>query len=52
MDVVMLYLVLYLLAATCFLGYAAGAKHPRINLLGLGVFFWALVPLIQTLQKL
>ena len=52
MDLFVVFVVLYVLAAACFLGYALGAAHPKINLLGLGVFFWALVPLIQTLQKL
>ena len=52
MDLLVVFVVLYVLAATCFLGFALGAAHPKINLLGLGVFFWALVPLIQTLQKL
>ena len=52
MELLVLYLVLYLLAACCFLAYAVGFHQARINLLGLGVFFWALVPLIQTLQKL
>ena len=52
MDFVVLYVILYTLAAACFFGYALGATHPKVNLLGLGVFFWTLVPLIQTLQEL
>lgn len=47
-----IYLILYSLAAVCFLAYSLRAPVPHVNLLGLGVFFWALVPLIQTLQKL
>ena len=52
MSLLAVFIVLYVLAAACFFGYALGARHPKINLLGLGVFFWSLVPLIQTLQKL
>lgn len=46
-----LYVVLYVLSSVCFLSYAMGAKA-SVHLLGLGVFFWSLVPLIQTIQKL
>lgn len=49
-----LYLILYVLAAACFLTFAVANDRPtrfKVNLLGLGVFFWSLVPLIQTLQK-
>lgn len=48
------YLVLYILAASCFLLYTLFNDHHKLpfNLLGLGVFFWSLVPLIQTLHKL
>lgn len=52
MDLIVLFALLYILAAGCFLAYAVGRNHAKINLLGLGVFFWSLVPLIQTLQKL
>ena len=52
MDLLVLFALLYVLAAACFLGYTVGAWHSNGNLLGLGVFFWSLVPLIQTLQKL
>lgn len=45
------FLILYILAASCFFAYSVGHVHSRVNLLGLGVFFWALVPLIQTIQK-
>ena len=51
MDLLVLFLLLYMLAAGCFFAYALGARSPRVSLLGLGVFFWSLVPLIQTLQK-
>lgn len=51
MNLIVLYLILYILAAVSFLGYTLGAAHPRVSLLGLGVFFWSLVPLIQTIQK-
>ena len=46
------YAILYTLAALCFFAYSLRVSLPHIHLLGLGVFFWALVPLIQTLQKL
>lgn len=46
------YLLLYILAAACFAAYTFGATFRNLHLLGLGVFFWSLVPLIQTLQKL
>jgi hypothetical protein len=46
------HLILYILAATCFLAFSVGKNHERVNLLGLGVFFWSLVPLIETVQKL
>lgn len=52
MSLLTVYLVLYILAAACFLGYSVGARHPRVNLLGLGVFFWSLAPLIETISKL
>lgn len=52
----MLYIdiVLYVLAAICFLLFAVAYESPRVklNLLGLGVLFWSLVPLIHTLAKL
>ena len=48
---IVFYVILYVLASLCFLAYAMGAKV-SIHLLGLGVFFWSLVPLIQTVQKL
>lgn len=41
------YLILYILAAVCFLVAASGRSvHPRVHLVGLGLFFWVLVPLI------
>ena len=47
-----LYFILYILAAVCFFIYAIAKYKAKVNLLGLGVFFWSLVPLIQTFQKL
>lgn len=47
-----LFLILYILASLCFFLYALGKPVGSVHLLGLGVFFWSLVPLIQTLQKL
>lgn len=52
MDILVVNLVLYILAATCFFLFSVGHVHARVNFLGLGVFFWSLVPLIATLQKL
>lgn len=51
MDV--LYFILLLVAAICFIVAAAGgAIHPRINLIALGLFFWVLVPLIHAAKAL
>jgi hypothetical protein len=48
-----LFLILLLLGAVCFLVAAFGATpHPRLNVLALGLFFWILVPLIQVFQGL
>lgn len=48
-----LYFILLLLAAICFLVAAADrTPHPRLNLVALGLFFWVLVPLIQTVRNL
>ena len=47
-----IYLILYVLAALCFLAYALKLNSGRVSLLGLGVFFWALVPLITTAMRL
>lgn len=47
-----LYMVLYLLAAVCFLLTALGVAVQRINVLALGLFFWVLVPLIMSLKAL
>jgi len=44
-----LFLLLYILAAVCFVLSAFAASVRRVNLLALGLFFWVLVPLIQTL---
>ena len=47
-----IYLVLYVLASACFLAFSFGQPAGRVNLLGLGVFFWSLVPILETAQKL
>ena len=48
-----LYFILLLLAAICFVVAAADRTvHPRVNLIALGLFFWVLVPLIQTVKNL
>lgn len=45
-----LFLILLLLAAVCFVVGAAGVAVQRVNVLALGLFFWVLVPLIQAIQ--
>lgn len=47
-----IFLILYVLAAGCFFAFALNVKTTRLHLLGLGVFFWSLVPLIETLRQL
>jgi hypothetical protein len=61
-----LYLILYILAAVCFIAAAVLAYRPvvaadangtvhtagRVNLVALGLFFWVLVPLIVTARNL
>lgn len=48
-----LYLLLYVIAAVCFFIFAfVRETSARVNFLGLGIFVWALVPILQTLQKL
>lgn len=44
-------LLLYIIAATCFLLFSLNVAT-KWHLLGLGVFFWSLVPLIDTINKL
>ncbi len=46
-----LYLILLLLAAVCFaLEAFTDVRASRVHLIGAGLFFWVLVPLIQTVQ--
>lgn len=47
-----LYFVLLFLAAVCFVAAALGAVVKRVNLVALGLFLWALVPLIQVGRSL
>jgi hypothetical protein len=48
-----LYLILYIVAAVCFMLAALSvAAHPRINLVALGLLAWVLVPLIVTARAL
>jgi hypothetical protein len=47
-----LFLILLLLAVVCFAVAASGRASARVNLVALGLFFWALVPLIQAVQAL
>lgn len=50
------YLLLLALAAVCFLsatvGYAFRRNDRPWNLVALGLFFWTLVPLVQTAKAL
>lgn len=47
-----LYLILYVVALVCFLMAAFGVAASRVNLIGLGLAFMVLVPIIQLAQKL
>ncbi len=47
-----LYFVLFLLSAIMFLASAVNATVRRVNVLALGLFFFALVFVLQALQKL
>lgn len=47
-----IYALLLLLGLLCFLGDAFGAKVRTINLTALGLAFFILVPLIQTVRIL
>lgn len=46
------YMLLFLLAAVCFLLDFLNVRAPKVHLVGLGLLFWVLVPLIQTLKSL
>jgi hypothetical protein len=50
--VVILFLILLLLSAVCFGVAASGRTLAQVNLVALGLLFWVLVPLIQTIQSL
>jgi hypothetical protein len=51
-PVIVLYFVLLLLSAVCFVLSALGFSHRKLNFFALGLFFWVMVPLLQTLQRL
>lgn len=42
--------LLYLLAAICFLIAALGFPVPRVNLIALGLFFWVLTYLLPAIR--
>lgn len=46
-----LYLLLFLAAFISFLLHTSDKVVSKVNFLGLGLAFWALVPLIQTFQR-
>ena len=47
-----LYVILYLLAAIVFVLAAFNVRVDKINLIGLGLFFFVLVPFLQQLNRL
>lgn len=47
-----LYFILLLLGAVSFALAAFSVVFRKINLMALGLLFWVLVPLIQTLKRL
>lgn len=47
-----LYLILLLVGAVCFAGAASQRIATRVDLIAAGLFFWILVPLIQTIDAL
>lgn len=57
-----IYLILYILAAVCFIAAALlrpvattsgpGPLYTRVNLVALGLFFWVLVPLIVQAKEM
>lgn len=46
------FLILLVLSLVCFVVAAAGRAPARVNLVALGLAFWVVVPLIQTIQAL
>ena len=44
------YVILFLLSAGCFLVHLLGGRVRQVDLVGLGLFFWVLVPLIHALH--
>lgn len=52
MSLTQVELILYICAALCFALFASQKFSTRVHLLGLGVFFWSLVPLLETIHKL
>lgn len=45
-----LFLLLLILGALCFLVAALGHTLRNLNLIALGLFFWILVPVIEALE--
>lgn len=52
MDRTVLYFILLLLGSVCFVTSAFQVYKTKIDFIGLGLFFWILVPLIQTARQL
>lgn len=46
------YLILLILAAACFVASAARVASTRVNLMALGLALWVLVPIIQVARNL
>lgn len=47
-----LYLILLIIGAVCFAIAALAIPVQRINMIAAGLFFWILVPLIQTVEAM
>jgi len=43
-------MIMYILAVLCFLGAAFGASRPRVNLIGLGLAFFAAPALVAAID--
>lgn len=49
---ILFYLILLILAAVCFILSALNKPVATFNLLAFGLFFWVLVPTLQTFERL
>lgn len=55
-DMNVVYLLLFIAAAVCFVlaaaNFAMSTRRGGVNLVAVGLFFWVLVPLIQSIRHL